>query len=110
MEGRVNGSDANACSSAERVDITVMMLDRPLTLSLSVFESLQVIGRSSRPARQSRSDSVCVCECSRVPLLTAAGGSRWKDSRAAAGAESRPGEDDVGGGGVRTHGDPAAVQ
>lgn len=63
MEGRVNGSDANACSSAERVDITVMMLDRPLTLplSLSVFESLQVIGRSSRPARQSRSDSVCVC-------------------------------------------------
>lgn len=45
-----------------------------------------------------------------------ANGSRWKDSEAAAAAaaaveaESRRGQDDVGSGGVRTHGDPAAVQ
>lgn len=77
----------------------------PLTLlSLCVCVSAGC-GRASRPASQSRSERACL----RVPSPTAAG-SRWEDSEAAAAVESRRGQDDVGSGGVRTHGDPAAVQ
>lgn len=88
-------------------------LTPPLCLCFNLCRFLT----TSRPASKSRTESVCAsvwgCVCLRVPSLTAAG-ARWKDTKAvasaAAGAESRRGQDDVGSGGIRPHGDPAAVQ